>query len=397
MVARLSRSGEGTASRVELRHQVLLLGPDAAGSRLRTELRALGIKRVALLASATAAAMGLVDEVRSRALTEVTLTDEITGVQRGAPAADVEALGDRLAADPPDALIAIGGGSVIDAAKAASVALSSRSGLAAFFQSNPKARPVPETRLAVVALPTTLSGAEVTASAGVTDANGVKRLIRGRPLAARIAVADPALLRFTPRSLLAETGMMALSHALESLYAPEPNPVSIATGLMGVELIGKGFASFQEGSARNAESDQGLADLGAGSILAGLAIGNARSGLQHAICHTLGAGDFGLSQAQAHAIMLPSVMRFNLPATEDAQRRFVECLGWTPGTGLDPAGFVASFRDRIGAPSSLRAFGISQADFAAVAARTITSPGAIENPRKISNADELVTILEAAW
>jgi maleylacetate reductase len=382
--------GEVSASRVALQRQVLLLGPDAAGSRLAAEMPAIGT-RLAIIASASAADTGLLGLVKREALAATEIVAEIIGVGVGAPISGVAAISRQLADLRVDGLVALGGGSVIDTAKATALAVTVGGEPDDLLLMAPTSVEPEPPAIRVIAIPTTLSGAEATPNAGVIDGSGRKRVIRGRSLAPQIVVADPAVLRLSPPDLIANTAMMALAHCLESLYAPSPNPLSVATALHGAELIGRGFAGMHAGGLPD---DAAFANLGAGGVMAGLAIAHARSGLQHALCHVLGSGRFGMSQAQAHAVMLPSVMRFNERATGASQQRLVAALGASATS--EPAAYMEIFREAIGAAAALRAFALDWNDLAEVAAVAAREPGAIANPVEADVA-EIRAVLEAAW
>jgi alcohol dehydrogenase class IV len=382
---------EAPGSRAVLNRQVLLLGADSAGWRLRAELPAIGT-RFGLLVSASAAEAGLLARLKSEALAGIEIVAEVVGVGAGAPLVGVRAIARELEGVEIDGLVALGGGSVIDTAKATTLALHSKADLAELVQSAPPPIPPDPPSIRVIAIPTTLSGAEATSNAGVTDERGAKRVIRGWNLAPRIVASDPAVLERSPAQLIANTAMMALAHCLESLYAPAANPLSIAAALYGAELMGRGLPAVT--SDKSAGGVEAFSDVGAGGVMAGLAISNARSGLQHAVCHVLGSGRYGMSQAQAHAVMLPSVMRFNEPATLDAQRRLVLALGGS--ATIEPAAFIEGLRQTAGADAHLRAFAVRRSDLAEIAATSADEPGARANPREADGAS-IKRVLDAAW
>jgi alcohol dehydrogenase class IV len=99
--------------------------------------------------------------------------------------------------------------------------------------------------------------------------------------------------------------------------------------------------------------------------------------------------------------MLPSVMRYNLVATESSQRQLVAALSEDAAEAtnatLDPPAFVATLRDRIGAPTSLATAGVTRADRAALAEHTMTEPGTLANPRPVDSIDAVIGLLDAAW
>jgi alcohol dehydrogenase class IV len=312
-------------------------------------------------------------------------------------------LAEQFRAAGVDCLVAIGGGRVIDSAKGAAVAMVSGAPLHTYFTDSTPPAPglppsVPPCGPPVVAIPTTLAGAEVTPSAGFAAADGSKRLVRGLALLPAIACADPNVLVHTSRALLTSTGMTALAHCVEALYAPDATPFSSALALEGTALLGRGLGALARGDL---PATMATADLGAGSALAGLAIGHTRSSLQHAIAQVL-ASRCGIAHGDAHSVMLPIVLRFNADATSAAQARFA-CALQSAFFGerakrltLAPWETVAEVRSAIDAPASLADLGVDEAALDAVAVLATAQAGFHANPRHITDAAEVRMLLEQA-
>ncbi len=387
--------------------QTLITGAGAVASLAR-EIERHGYRRVALLSSPSVAAGDGVRRVRAQ-LQGTEIVETFTAVRPHAPIADTEALAARLAPRPPDAIVAVGGGSVSDTAKACSILLAEGGRLeehcSTFTPPDRLVAPdLPHPKTPVLAVPTTLSGAEMTPGGGATTADGVKRVFWDPQVAVSLAVFDPDVLAETPRELIVATAMNGLAHCAEGVYSRTRNPVSTGLALRGAELFAAGLTRL----AQSADPDESaLLRLAEAAALGGMVISHARVGLHHAICHVLGAY-CGLGHGTANAVMLPFVLRYNEPATVSEQRALAVALA----TGLNGAGAcpgplgadaghaadrVAELEQIAGAPRSLREVGIAEADLPEVARRTMSDRGLFFNPRRVEDVAEVLGILERAW
>ncbi len=279
-----------------------------------------------------------------------------------------------------DGCVAIGGGSAIGLAKA--VALTSG--------------------LPVVAVPTTYSGSEMTPVWGLTG-DGTKRTGRDRRVLPAAAVYDPELTLSLPAQTSAVSGLNALAHAAEALYAPDASPV---TSLMAEE----GVRALRESLPRVTESP---ADLGArtealyGAWLCGSCLGATTMSLHHRICHALG-GSLGLPHAETHAVVLPYVLAYNLAGPDPAAGRAAAALaralqqrggpGAPSGGGspAEPVRALAALKRSVGAPASLAELGMRAADVDRVAAEVAEpSPALRANPRPATAEDVRALLLAA--
>ena len=203
-----------------------------------------------------------------------------------------------------DAVLAIGGGSTTGVAKA--VALT--------------------TRLPVVAVPTTYSGSEVTPTWGLTE-DGRKTTGVDVAVLPRTVVYDPELTVSLPAGLAVASGLNAMAHCVEAMWAPRRNPVSTVVAEEGVRSLATGLSAV--GTDTVGTDGGGLpaaTDLLRGAYLGGTAFAGAGSGLHHKLCHVLG-GAFDLPHAPTHAVVLPHVLAFNAPGAPDAETRVAPCPG----------------------------------------------------------------------
>jgi alcohol dehydrogenase class IV len=294
----------------------------------------------------------LVASRRARAVVELPLA----GVWAEVPSDRIEVAPDA------DGLLAVGGGSAIDTAKAASAA----------------------TGLPLVSVPTTYAGAEWAPSFGIRDAN--RRLVGGGG-GARLAgiVYEVSLTLGLPRAETVGTALNALAHCAEALYG-ERSDRSDACALEGAELIGLWLPRVVETPADRVARD-GLLH---GAAAAGEALGLAGLALAHAIAQALG-GTFGLPHGPMNALALPAALRYNAAFVPEAVARFGRALG----AGDDPAARVEQLA-ALGGFRRLRDFGVPAAELPAVAETAAGRTGNRRNPHPAS-AREIEELLRSIY
>jgi maleylacetate reductase len=246
-----------------------------------------------------------------------------------------------------DGILAVGGGSAIDLAKAISA----------------------ETGLPLVSVPTTYSGAEWTPSFGIRDRN---RHMKGGGAGATLAgiVYDPQLTLGLPRPETVGTAMNALDHTAEALYVKGRNEEGDREALAGARLIGEWLPRVVE-TPDDLEARRGLLE---GAMHAGAALAAAGLGLAHAMAQALG-GRFGLPHGAMNAITLPPALRFNGPVASAEIARFGDALGTD-----DPIGRAQELA-LLGGYKRLRDQGVPENELAEVAEAAAGRPGARANPR----------------
>lgn len=238
------------------------------------------------------------------------------------------------------------------------------------------------TDLPQVVIPTTYAGSEVTPILGQTEA-GRKTTVRGDSILPEVVIYDPDLTTGLPLGMTITSGLNAMAHAAEALYARDRNPVST---LMARE----GLAAFQAALPALTE-DPSDADARAealyGAWLCGSVLGSVGMALHHKICHTLG-GSFDTPHAETHAIMLPHTVGFNASAVADQLEPVTELFGTSPGVGL------FEFSRKIGAPQALRDLGLTETDLDR--ASDIATENPYWNPRPIER-ETIRNLLQDAW
>jgi alcohol dehydrogenase class IV len=253
-------------------------------------------------------------------------------------------------------LVALGGGRVVDTAKAIAGA---RGGLTA-------------------AIPTTLSGAEMTpfhrTPAGVAGA----RMVRPS-----LVIADPGLMTSQATPQMVASAMNALAHAMEALYTPLANPVTDLAALRAAELIAAGV----EVSAPDRD------EVALGALLAGYASGATGIAVHHAVCQTI-VRTVGTPHAETNAVVLPHSARLMAARAPAAMGRFAAALGDSGGEPESAAEAVASLTARTGI-TRLSELGVGEADLPAAAAAVAAHPLLANTPEPPSEA-ELNRLLRAA-
>jgi maleylacetate reductase len=266
------------------------------------------------------------------------------------------------AAGDSDALLAVGGGSAIDLAKAVSA----------------------QTGLPLVSVPTTYSGAEWTDFFGVRDPD---RRMKGGGAGANLAaiVYDPELTLDLPREQSGGTALNALAHSAEALYVAGHNPEGDRHALEGARLIGSSLPAVLE-DGHDVEARRTLLE---GAMHAGAALGSAGLGLGHAMAQALG-GRYGIAHGAANALSLPPALRFNEPVAGAEIARFGEALGTER-----PADRTQELA-RLAGYERLRDLGVPEDELDEVAEATAVRAGAKANPRPATPA-EIAGLLREIW
>ncbi|MFN8189165.1 MAG: maleylacetate reductase [Nocardioidaceae bacterium] len=250
-------------------------------------------------------------------------------------------------------LLVVGGGSAVGTAKA--VALT--------------------TSLPILAVPTTYAGSEMTSIWGLTD-GGRKTTGRDQRVQPRTVVYDPEVTVSLPAEVSAASGMNAVAHLVEALYAPGASPLLAVAAQDGIRALAAGLPHV----VARPHDLEARSDALAGAWLAGWALGIATMGVHHKICHVLG-GTWQLPHAATHAAVLPFATAFNAAAAPAAMERIRRALADAGRPAESAAGGLWDLATAIGAPTSLAAVGFS-ADSVDEAARSVVDSTPI-HPREV--------------
>jgi len=251
-----------------------------------------------------------------------------------------------------DCAIAVGGGSTIGLAKA--IAL--------------------ESGLPILAIPTTYSGSEMTPVFGITE-GGQKKTGRDVRVLPRTVIYDPAVIAPLPPKIAAMSGMNAIAHGCEGLYAENVAPVHALLAEEGIRALAGGLPGDGERCLY-------------GAWLCGLVLAGAAMGLHHKLCHTLG-GTFNLPHAETHAAVLPHALAYNQSAAPEAMRRIAAALNAKEA----PSG-VYDLARRFGASMALRDLGMPESGLDRAAEMATMQP--YPNPRPLERR-AVRQLLQDAW
>ena len=315
------------------------------------------------------------------------------------PREDVIAAANAARDAAADMLVAVGGGSVVDATKVVQLCLwhklltpDALEPFAAGFERNkPAIFEVPREPIRMIAVPTTLSAADFTARAGITNTETrTKMAFNHRMLVPRSVVLDPEVTLETPEWLLFSTGVRALDHAVESYMCPLANPASESLSLKGLALLVQGLSGIK---ADKTDLDARMtAQFGMWH-----AIWPSTSGIYHGASHgigyALGAG-FGVPHGHTSCVMLPAVMQWNAATLSERYQALAAAVGQPDIPAWQSV--RALIRD-LGMPCTLRDVGIERDDLETLASRSLDYQPVVLNPRPIATPSDVMEILDLAY
>lgn len=343
---------QGTPSRVVFAWGAL--------AQLPAEIERLGARRALILATPDQRA--LADQVAR------VLGARAAGVRAEAvmhvPIDVARAAREAAAALDADCCVAIGGGSTIGLGKA--IAL--------------------ESSLPIVAVPTTYAGSEMTPIYGVTEGR-LKRTGRDPRVLPRTVIYDPSLTLSLPVAVSAASGMNAMAHAVEALYAEDANPVISLMAEESIRALGEALPAIVRAPDHAAMRSRALY----GAWLAGTCLGSVGMALHHKLCHTLG-GTFNLPHAQTHAAMLPHTAHYNHAAAPEALARVARALGGREAAEAGPLLFALN--RALDLPAALADIGMPEPGLDEAADLACQNPYA--NPRPIER-EAIRELLQRVW
>lgn len=365
-------------------NEVSYFGPGAR-EVLPKEIARLGFKKAFVATDKDLIKFGVADKVL-KVLADAGIPYEVfSDIKPNPTTANVKAGVAAFAASGADFIIALGGGSSMDTAKAVGIITNnpefadvvSLEGVA-----DTKKKSVP-----IIALPTTAgTAAEVTINYVITDEANEKKMVCVDPNDIPVmAIVDAELMYTLPKSLTAATGMDALTHAIEGLITKGAWEMSDMFELKAIEMIAR-YLETAVNEPQNAEARNGMA---VAQYIAGMAFSNVGLGVVHGMAHPMGA-IFDIPHGVANALLLPTIMEFNMPAAVDkyvqiAKAMDVYSAGMTKEEAAQAAvDAVRALAIRVGIPQHLTELGINEGDLdrlATAAAADVCTPG---NPRDVN-------------
>lgn len=325
--------------------------------RLGQEVQALGARRALVLCTP--------QQVEIAEFASTLLGSSSAGVFSGAemhvPIESARQAREHAASVGADCAVAIGGGSTVGLGKA--IAL--------------------ESGLPIIAVPTTYAGSEMTPIFGITEA-GVKKTGRDPRVLPKTVLYDPELSRHLPVPMSVASGINAMAHAAEGLYAQDGNPVMSLMAEEGIRALGRGLRGIHGAPADMAARSDCLY----GAWLCGTVLGHVGMSLHHKLCHTLG-GSFGLPHAETHTVVLPHALAYNAAAAPRAMARIAAAI-----ESPSAASGLFDLAHELGAPTSLREIGMPKEGLPRALELALSNP--YWNPRPLE-AEALARLLDDAW
>jgi maleylacetate reductase len=325
--------------------------------RLPDEIRRLGLSRVLVLSTPQQAADAAALAASLGSLAAGTFTGATMHTPVGVTEAALAVVRERRA----DGVVAIGGGSTTGLGKAIAAS----------------------TDLPQIVVPTTYAGSEMTDILGETK-DGVKTTRRSPAIQPETVIYDVDLTLGLPVGMSATSGLNAIAHAVEALYAEDGSPMVSLMAEAGIAA----FAGALPAIVADPGNREARADALYGSWLCGTCLGMVSMALHHKLCHTLG-GTFDLPHAETHSIVLPHATAYNAPAAPEAMARVAKALG-----AQDAAQGLFDLAGGIGAPRALRDLGMPESGIERAADLAVSNP--YRNPRPVEH-EAVRRLIARAW
>jgi len=373
--------------------RIMEIGKNAR-SKLPLILNSLGAKKPLIITDKMMVSLGYIAQIQEILKAELIDSDYFDETIPEPTSSSIEAGVDHVKNHDYDAIIAIGGGCPIDSAKAISI-LSKHGGVIADYKFP---RQVNEIGLPIIAIPTTAgTGSECTRFTIITSE---KMLCAGLGFLPVAAIIDYELTMSLPARTTADTGIDALTHAIEAYVSKKASPYSDAQAIAAMRLIGPNLqTAYHQPSNESAREKMML-----GSTLAGIAFSNASVALVHGMSRPIGAF-FHVPHGLSNAMLLPTITAFSIQA---APERYAECAKAIGCANHDDSDDVANQKlidtlieiNRDLAVPSLAEFGISKSDFDQVVhtmAEQALASGSPSNNPIVPSLEQIITLYQQLW
>ena len=361
-----------------------------ASSQLGQVLSLHGIRKPMLCTDRGLVGLGMVDTLAANLGNDAALTIFDGTPENPTQVAVEDAVAQYLEAGC-DGVVALGGGSSMDLAKAVALAVTHEGDLIEYTAGLGGAAKIGQVA-PLIAIPTTSgTGSEVSSGAVIIMKNGEKLILASRELVPRTAICDPSLTLGLPPLLTAATGMDAMTHCVEALLSPQINPPAEAVACDGIER------GIQEGHLLKAVKDGKDEDARWNMMMAATEGAMAFSkglGAVHSMSHACGADQsLRLHHGTLNAVILPTVIDFNRDHVGDKYLRLNAAMGIESSS--DPAGFIRDLNAEMGLPANLSEMGVQAASIPDLAMHAAKDVCTFTNPRACS-AEEYESLFEIA-
>ena len=336
--------------------QRVRFGTGKAADNLRSEVERLGARRIMLIAGDFEATMA------EKVAAGIDVAVRYSDVAPHVPIEKAEKARTAAVEHGIDLLVCVGGGSTTGLAKAIAMT----------------------TRLPIIAVPTTYAGSEATNVWGLTEDSRKTTGVDNGVLPVTV-IYDAGLTLSLPARLSVASGLNALAHCIDSMWAPRADPINQALAAEGIRALASGLPLIKADPQDLAGREQALY----GAYLSAVAFASAGSGMHHKICHVLG-GAYNMPHAETHATVLPYVLAFNAQHAHTAAARIAAALG-----ADDAVHGLNSLREALDAPTALKDYGLAEENIPE-AVRLIVPAIPGSNPRPVT-AENLEELLRAAW
>ncbi len=358
-------------------------------SSIVDEIKGRGFKKALVVTDKDLVKFGVsakVTDLLSKSGIEFEMFDD---VKANPTVANVKAGVKKFADCKADCIIAIGGGSPIDTAKAIGI-----------ITANPEfsdvtslegVAPTKNKSIPILAVPTTAgTAAEVTINYVITDEEKKRKFVCVDPHDIPIvSFVDPDMMSSMPKGLTASTGMDALTHAIEGYITKGAWELTDALHLKAIEIISRSLRSAVENDPK------GRADMALGQYVAGMGFSNVGLGIVHSMAHPLGAF-YDTPHGVANAVLLPYVMEFNADATGEKYREIARAMGVGGVDSMSPDEYrkaavdaVKKLSEDVGIPKTLKEIGVKEQDLEALADSALADACTPGNPKAVTSKDIL--------
>ncbi len=378
-----------------INHLSPVLFGENISSETGTKLKELGCTNVLCVYDKGVKGAGITDKIIENIQAQGIKSVVYDGVLADPPDYTIEEAAEIGRKEQVDGIVAIGGGSSMDTAKAVNILLGNPSPISQYMAGDAQPKP----GKVLVLLPTTSgTGSEVTPVAVITDTKkNRKGGIMGQICRATLAIVDPVLTTGMPASITADTGMDAFSHASEAMTSSMANPMSDILAEKAVALV----CTYLPRAVNNGSDMEARTNMSFAAMIAGYAFADAIPHYGHAIGHTLGAM-FHIPHGNACGIALPEVMEFIVDEVPDRVRRVGVAMGLDLGESLSPgeigtkvADAIRDLNKKIGL-KTLKAHKIDESALPDVATMALSDDTAGFGPKK-ANSEDILKMLQGAY